>query len=279
MTPDPNSSKKKIAVITGGAGGMGLATAKILGRDHHVTICDINQQRLNSALKELEELGISCSSSVCDVSDRSSVDMLVKTTCESGDVRTVVHTAGISPQMADPETIIRVNALGTINIAEAFFSVAKEGFSLVNVSSVAAHTLPNLIIPTRAYSLGFTDPEALLRKLVFRCRLIPNDFYRRGIAYSLSKNFVMWYSKVSARKFGEKSARILSASPGTFDTEMGRLEEKSGSLELLKDAALKRPGKVEEIAELLAFCASERAGYLTGIDVLCDGGVMAAKVR
>jgi len=58
---------------------------------------------------------------------------------------------------------------------------------------------------------------------------------------------------------------------------MGRLEEKSGSAEMLKMAALKRFGRSEEIAELLAFCASEKAGYLTGTDVLCDGGVIGSK--
>jgi NAD(P)-dependent dehydrogenase (short-subunit alcohol dehydrogenase family) len=77
-----------------------------------------------------------------------------------------------------------------------------------------------------------------------------------------------------AARFGEKGARILSVSPGSFDTSMGRLEEKSGSRELLQFAALKRFGRPEEIAELLAFCAS-KPGYLTGIDILCDGGTLA----
>ncbi len=62
---------------------------------------------------------------------------------------------------------------------------------------------------------------------------------------------------------------------GTIDTAMGRLEEKSGSAELLSFAALKRFGKPEEVAELLAFCASDRASYMTGIDIPCDGGLIA----
>ena len=49
-------------------------------------------------------------------------------------------------------------------------------------------------------------------------------------------------------------------------------------MEMLKMAALKRPGNPEEIAEVLAFCASEKASYLTGTDVLCDGGVVASKI-
>lgn len=75
-----------------------------------------------------------------------------------------------------------------------------------------------------------------------------------------------------AGAFGAKGARILSVSPGSFDTAMGRLEEKSGSVDLVDHAALQRYGRLEEIAEVLAFCASERPGYLTGTDILCDGG-------
>jgi NAD(P)-dependent dehydrogenase (short-subunit alcohol dehydrogenase family) len=56
---------------------------------------------------------------------------------------------------------------------------------------------------------------------------------------------------------------------------MGRLEADHGAAEMLKFAALKRFGTVEEIAEVLVFCASEKARYLTGTDVLCDGGVVA----
>lgn len=268
---------KKITVITGGAGGMGLATAKIMGRDHHVVLSDVNRQRLESACAELEQLGIGCNSIACDITDRNSVDALAKMASGMGMVASVIHTAGISPQMAGPETILKVNALGTINITEAFYAVAAEGFAMVNVASMAAYLLPAFLIPRRIYPYALTDPETFLKKTAFRCRLMPKELYRNGMAYSISKNFVMWYCKISAAKFGQKGARILSVSPGTFDTEMGRLEEKSGSLELLKKAALRRAGRPEEIAELLAFCAGDKASYITGVDILCDGGVVAAR--
>ncbi|MDZ4235034.1 MAG: SDR family oxidoreductase, partial [Dietzia sp.] len=70
--------------------------------------------------------------------------------------------------------------------------------------------------------------------------------------------------------------RIVSVSPGSVDTEMGRLEEQSGAGAMVADAAVPRWGKPEEMAELLAFCASDRAGYLTGTDILNDGGVIAS---
>ena len=268
---------KKVAVITGAAGGMGLAAAKILGRDHHLVISDLHQQNLDAVLAELEREGAQGTAVACDITNRASVDALFQQACHLGPVACVIHAAGISPQMANEEAILRVNALGTINITEAAYSIATEGFALVNVASMAAHMLPALLIPKRAYARAFTDCEHFLKKLLFRCRLVPGQFYRRGMAYSLSKHFVIWYSKKNAARFGEKGARILSVSPGTFDTHMGRLEEKSGSVEMLKNAALKRLGRPEEIAELLAFCASDKASYLTGVDILCDGGLVASR--
>jgi len=105
--------------------------------------------------------------------------------------------------------------------------------------------------------------------------MVPAGF-RAGLAYSISKNFVTWYSASQAARFGSRGARIVSVSPGSIDTEMGRLEERAGSGAILRFAALKRFGKPKEIAELLAFCASAKAGYLTGVDIACDGGVLAA---
>jgi len=78
-----------------------------------------------------------------------------------------------------------------------------------------------------------------------------------------------------AAAFGAKGARILSVSPGIFDTPMGRLEEDHGGAALIRQAALKRLGDPREVAELLAFCADAKPGYLTGVDILCDGGIKA----
>ncbi|MGO8770524.1 SDR family oxidoreductase [Mycobacterium sp.] len=96
------------------------------------------------------------------------------------------------------------------------------------------------------------------------------------MAYSIGKTFVRWYCTSRAGRFGQRGARILSVSPGSIDTEMGRLEEQTGSGALAQRSALRRFGTADEVAEVLAFCASEKASYLTGIDVLCDGGSMAA---
>jgi len=261
-------------VITGGAGGMGLATARIMGRDHPVVISDVNQAGLDAAVSELESLGISATGVACDIASRQSVDALFAAAGETGPVASVVHTAGVSPSMGSAELIVKVNALGTVNVTEAALAVATEGFALVNVASVAGHMLPAFLVPRRAYKLALPDPAQFAAKLTAAASRGPAKMHP-GSAYSLSKNFVIWYSGRRAAAFGAKGARILSVSPGSFDTPMGRLEEDSGAGRLLDYAALKRFGKPEEVAELLAFCASDKPGYLTGTDILCDGGTRA----
>jgi NAD(P)-dependent dehydrogenase (short-subunit alcohol dehydrogenase family) len=265
----------KVAVITGGAGGMGLATARIMGKDHAVLIADVDQARLDAAAAELGKLGIESRAVVCDITDRKSVDALAAMAQELGKVVSVVHTAGVSPSMGAADMIIRINALGTINIAEAFHEIASEGFALVNVASMAAYMMPGFLIPKGRFKYALSDKQKFYEAMVAACKVVPGSM-RPGQAYSISKNFVIWYSKAQAGKFGKKGARVVSVSPGSFDTAMGKLEEKSGAGSLAERSALGRFGRVEEIAEVLAFCASDKPGYLTGTDILVDGGTVAS---
>jgi len=262
-----------VAVVTGGAGGVGLATARRLGRTHHVLISDVDAPRLEQAARELAADGIDFSTHVGDVSSRSSVDELVAQAVSLGPVVSVVHTAGISPAMGPAEKIMRVNAIGTVNVTTAFLAVASEGFALVNVGSMAAHVTPAALMPTRSYRYALSDIDTFFARMMRRCRLVPAA-QRPRLAYSISKNFVVWYSARMARAFGARGARIVSVSPGAIDTPMGRLEEKD-SATVVRYAALKRPARADEIAAVLAFCASPDAGYLTGADILCDGAVVA----
>jgi NAD(P)-dependent dehydrogenase (short-subunit alcohol dehydrogenase family) len=140
---------------------------------------------------------------------------------------------------------------------------------------MAAHMLPQTLIPTRRFRYALENRDVFMQKMVSACNVAPAKA-RPGMAYTLSKGFVVWYCKSQAPRFGSQGARIVSVSPGSVDTPMGRLEEQSGAGAMVEYAALKRFGKPEEIAELLAFCTSEKAGYLTGVDILCDGGAIAA---
>lgn len=272
--PAAAGAGRPVALVTGAARGMGLATARVLAAEHHVVVADVGADGVDAAVADLRAGGHSCEGAVCDVTDRAAVERTFRQAAAAGPLVCVVHSAGVSPQMGDAEMILRINALGTVQVTEAALRHGAPGVRVVNVASMAAHLSPAVMMPTRAYPSAATDPEGFVRRVLRRCRLVP-EAQRSGIAYSISKNFVVWYSAVMAPSFGASGGRIVSVSPGTFDTEMGRLEEKSGSMRMLEYAALKRPGTPEEIASLLAYCASEAPGYLTGTDILCDGGTVA----
>jgi NAD(P)-dependent dehydrogenase (short-subunit alcohol dehydrogenase family) len=265
----------RVSVITGGAGGMGLATAKILGRDHTLVLCDVRQDRLTTAAATLEQLGITPTIVNSDVTDRHAVDALLKTANGLGTIASVIHTAGVSPSMGSADYVMRTNAVGTLNVNEAFYAIAGEGSVIVNVASMAAHLLPAEIVPAGQFPLALHDADAFMDAMMAACSIAPEEM-RSGMAYAVSKGFVKWYSQSQAERFNAGALRIVSISPGSVDTEMGRLEEQAGAGAMVADAAVPRWGKAEEMAELLAFCASDKATYLTGTDILNDGGVVAS---
>ena len=265
----------RVSVVTGGAGGMGLATAKIVGRDHEVVLCDVRSDRLAAAAATLKDLGIEPTVVDCDVTDRSAVERLFQTATALGTVSSVIHTAGVSPSMGDADYVMRTNAIGTVNVNEVFFGCVGEAAAIVNVASMAAHMMPAELMPTGKFPLALTDEAAFLAEMSVACNAIPEQA-RSGYAYAVSKGFVRWYSSSQAERFNGRRLRVVSVSPGSIDTEMGRLEEQAGAGAMVADFAVPRWGTAEELAELFAFCASAKAGYLTGTDIRSDGGVIAS---
>jgi NAD(P)-dependent dehydrogenase (short-subunit alcohol dehydrogenase family) len=266
-----------VCVITGGGSGMGLAAAKMIGKEYHIVISGRTVEKLKSAVSELKDLGIKAEACACDVSDRASVKNLAAQASTAGDVKVLIHAAGISPSMSSEAAIMSINALGTINVNEAFSDVMSTGGRIINVSSMAAYMMPSILLPTGAYKLSKTNVDLFIKKMMGRVNLFPKK-QRPGIAYVISKNFVIWYTKTEAVRMAAKGLRILSVSPGIFDTPMGQLERDEGA-KLLATSAIKRFGRTDEIAELLAFLASDKCSYLTGVDILCDGGVIASRVK
>ena len=210
-----------------------------------------------------------------DVTDRKAVAALFESAASLGPVVSVIHTAGVSPSMGDADYVTRTNAIGTLNVNEVFFDTAQEGAAIVNVASMAAHLLPEELIPTDKFPLALHDVTEFVDAMVDQCDIVPAEA-RPGFAYAVSKSFVKWYSASQCERFNAKGLRIVSVSPGSVDTEMGKLEEKAGAGAMVTNAAVPRWGRAEEMADLFAFCASDRAGYLTGTDILNDGGVVAS---
>lgn len=263
-----------ICVVTGGGSGMGLEAAKILGKEQKIILVGRTVSKLENAIAELKTLGIDAEAYPGDASDRESMKKLAAYAASKGTVKTVIHAAGVSPRMADGEKIFKINALGTINIDEEFAEVMGEGSCILNVSSMSAYMIPADSVPKQLYKLALSDTDAFMEAMKQVIAAAPDD-NRPGTAYTLSKNFVVWYTAREAVKLGKKGIRVVSISPGTFRTPMGELEGELAAGFALR-GALGRMGEPEEIAKMMAFMVSDACSYLCGVDILYDGGSVAA---
>ena len=261
---------ERVCVITGGGSGMGLAAAKFMPKDKIIVVSGRTEKKLLNAVAELEALGYKAYAKSCDTSDRAKVQELVRFAASLGEVTTVINSAGLSPAMSDPETIIRVNALGTVYINQEFSKVMQRGV-IVDIASNSAYILPSFMIMKKTYQLADVDEGKFVSKLLKMTKMVKEGYQRSGFAYAMSKNFVVWYAKKSAFEYGPKGIRVVSLSPGLIATDMGNLEKEAGG-SLIGYAAEKRMGTAEELGFAIATVADERNGYLAGVDVLVDGG-------
>lgn len=267
---------KKVCVITGGGKGMGLEAAKYMGRDRTLVLSGRTVAKLEEAVQKLSDMGIEAHPFACDVSKREEVRALAEYAASLGTITNVINAAGISPHMGEGDTILRINALGTVHVNQEFSRRMERGTVIVDVSSNSAYVLPHFLVSEKIYALADTDEERFVEKILKRCKMAKEGYQRNGFAYAFSKNFVIWYAKKSAYEYGAHGIRVCSLSPGLIATDMGKLEEDEGG-SLIPNTAEERMGYPEELGFALATVADERNGYLAGVDVLCDGGATYGK--
>jgi NAD(P)-dependent dehydrogenase (short-subunit alcohol dehydrogenase family) len=233
-------------VVIGGGSGIGAATAALLGSPTLVA------DRAGGQV-------------FCDLTDRASLDDVA---ARVDRLDALVVTAGVSPAMADARTILDVDLAGMARVLDAFDPLVGEGSVVVCVASMAGH-------------LGEFPAEtlALLDEPLNHAVLTLAD--DPGAAYVLAKLGVIRMVRRLAGAYGRRGARIVSVSPGVIATPMGELEMASGnlSLQLVKASALGRPGTAEELASVIVFLCSDAARFVTGVDLLVDGGAVAALRR
>lgn len=261
-----------VCVITGGGSGMGLAAAKFMSKDKIIVISGRTMSKLEGAVAELKALGYDAYAKSCDTSNRESVKELVAFASSLGEIKNVINAAGVSPAMkGTQESILRINALGTVYVNQEFSKVMSKGSVIVDISSNSAYVLPSFLINKKVYALAETDEATFLNKLIKKSNMAKGEYQRKGFAYSLSKNFVVWYAQKCAFEYGKKGIRVASLSPGLIATDMGNLEKEEGGM-LIPFSCEERMGTPEELGFAIASLADERNGYLAGVDILCDGG-------
>ena len=260
--------QKNIIVITGGAGGIGQACARSF-KDQHIVITDYSQELVDQSLEILKKEGLDVSGIACDITNKSDIAELVKFVSNKGSLRALIHTAGVSGTVKELRKVYTIDLIGTDLLVDAFYEIIVKDSVAILLSSMMAHTVP----PYEKYDDALANPQKdgsfeTVRQFVDESSDIMYNFVKRGVILLTHKNVDKW---------GAKGARILSVSPGVIETPMGlkAAAEHPQRMEAIKQATpLKRNGKPEDIADVVHFLASDAARFITGTDILVDGGVI-----
>ncbi|QDS74157.1 hypothetical protein FKW77_001537 [Venturia effusa] len=264
----------KIGVIIG-TGGIGAAIAHRLAKGRQLWIADYSETGLASVVKSLREEGHNVEGHHLDIVDYSAVEKFAKEAAATGPIDAVVHTAGLSPVQAKTRRIFEVDALGFANVMEAFYQVASEGTSFVGISSMASHLLPEGFVP-QALQIHFAT--APLDKLLIHPDL---DIETENImSYGIAKLGNRLRVQAAARAWGHKGARINTISPGVISTPMGDREWESEMGQhmraMVEGSGSRRKGTSDEIAGAAVFLVGPDSTFITGTDILVDGGVVCS---
>ncbi|MFF4500991.1 SDR family oxidoreductase [Streptomyces sp. NPDC001401] len=262
-------------VVVTGAGGMGTAVARRLGSGRTVVLADASQEQLDRAVETLSAAGFAARGVVTDVSARAAVDKLAAEAAGEGRITAIVHTAGVAAATASARKVLEVDLLGTAHVIDAFTPVIGHGTSMVCVSSMAGHYAPVDREHERALATAPTD-----ELLGLDCVTAVGDDAQA--AYMLSKRANHVRVEATALAWNLRGARINTISPGVVSTAMSQAEIASDPdghmMKMLRACGAGRAGTPEEIAEAAAFLTGPHSLFITGTDLLVDGG-QAAWVR
>jgi NAD(P)-dependent dehydrogenase (short-subunit alcohol dehydrogenase family) len=238
----------RVAIVTGAAQGIGAACARRFAREGaRVVLADVDDARGQALAAELGGLYHHC-----DVGDKAQVDALVAATlARHGRIDVLVNNAGIfkaadflEVSEADFDAVLRVNLKGSFLVGQAVArAMAQAGRgSIVNMSSVNGV----LAIPTIA-------------------------------SYNVSKGGINQLTRVMALALADKGIRVNAVAPGTIATELAAkavLTSEEARQKIMSRTPMGRLGEPSEIAEVVAWLASDAASYITGEIVTVDGGRM-----
>ena len=272
MIFDRNEKKQVVALL--GAGSMGTAIVRRIGAGKKIFLGDISEETLARVGEDFRRCGYDVETLVVNALQKESIEAFARKAAELGSVMYFIDTAGASPNQASPEHIVNLDMVGTGYAVDAFGEVMSEGGAGLLISSQAAYmyAIPNDI----ELQLVNTPTEELKSVKFIQEVAMQNS----GLAYMIAKRMNhLQAQRAAATTWRKRRARINSISPGVIVTPLAYDEFRAsgeGYQAMIDASAAQRTGTSDEIAEAAAFLLGEHAKFITGTDLLIDGGVMAS---
>jgi NAD(P)-dependent dehydrogenase (short-subunit alcohol dehydrogenase family) len=267
--------KENSVIVVIGAGSIGQAIARRVGAGKHVLLADLRPENSDAAAKLLSEAGFEVTTAIVDVTSRESVHALMETAETIGGITGLIHAAGVSPSQASPAAILKVDLYGTALVLEEIGNVIKSGGSGVVIASQSGHRLPALT-PEQDKMLAITPTEQLLSLPMLQPDRVRDSLH----AYQLSKRGNSLRVMSEAVRWGKRGARINTISPGIIITPLAKDElagpRGDGYRRMIEISAVGRAGTPDEVGVVGALLMGRDGAFITGSDILMDGGVTAA---
>jgi NAD(P)-dependent dehydrogenase (short-subunit alcohol dehydrogenase family) len=283
MTPGPQwpgvfdstarmTAMREVVVVVG-PGQIGQAIARRVGVGKRLLLADLQLKNAEAAANVLADAGYEVSVATVDVSSPDAVNALAGAAAALGPVTGLIHAAGVSPSQAPPATILKVDLYGTALVLDAFGAIIARGGAGVVIASQSGHRLPPLTVEQNK-ALAMTPVEELL-DLPF-LQQVTDPLH----AYQLSKRGNALRVAAEAVRWGKRGARVNTISPGIIITPLAREEldgpRGDGYRRMINASAAGRPGTPDEVGGVAALLMGPDGAFITGSDILMDGGVTAA---
>ena len=262
-------------LLLSGAGQIGMAIARRVGAGKKIVVGDKNPANADAIATILQNAGFDAVATEMDLASRASIKRMIAQAQQMGDITMLVNAAGVSPSQAPIETILKVDLYGTAVLLEEVGQMIAPGGVGVTISSQSGYRMPALTAQ-QDEQLATPPTEQLLELEMLQPENIRDTLH----AYQLAKRCNGKRVMAEAVRWGKRGARINAISPGIIVTPLAIDEFNGPRGDFYKNMFAKcpagRPGTADEVAHLAQLLMSPQGAFITGSDMLIDGGATAA---